>query len=144
MKKKYPEELEIDSITEGFVREKAVYDQLLISESLPHIYSQDTFFLIVYAIYPKLSRITCYPVKSSSIWKIKIISLSSNVKVISSITSLLKPFEVIHTTGISVKNDTYIVENYIVGSNNWQSAMDLVDRIGKIQNISLCSIEVIE
>ena len=66
------------------------------------------------------------------------------MEVISNITSLLKPFEVIHTTGISVKNDTYMVENYIIGSKNWQSAMDLADSIGKIQNISQCAIEVIE
>ena len=144
MKKKFPTDIEIKSITEGFIRDKGIYDTLLISPNLPRIYSPDTLFLIIYAIYPQLSRITCYPVKSSVVWKIKIELLSSNTKIVTEIASLLKPFEIIHTTGLSLKNEMYMVENYISGNNKWQSAIELAERIGKLQKINHCTIEIVD
>lgn len=144
MKKKYPEEVQISSITEGFIRSKAVYDALLLSDTLPQIYPLDTNFLIIYAIYPKLSRITCYPTKSTLIWKLKIVLNSSNAQIVSQIASFLKRIETIHTTGICVKNDKFIIENYLAGKNIWDEAIELAFKINKITEVEKCSIEVIE
>ncbi|XEO78008.1 hypothetical protein WKT22_03047 [Candidatus Lokiarchaeum ossiferum] len=144
LKTKYPVDVEITSITEGFIRSKSVYDSLLLSDKLPQLYSLETKFLIIYAIYPKLSRITCYPIKSTLIWKLKIVLTSSNAKIVSRIASFLKMYEIIHTTGISAQNEKYIVENYITGKNSWEQAIDLSLEINKIAEVEKCSIEIIE
>ena len=131
----FPPNFHLEDITKGYIISKETYDKFLINPNLPNIYDDDMQFLIIYAIYPKLTRITCYPITPIRIFKIKIQLLDANHLILSKITVLLANNQTIHTTGLSQKEEIYVVENYLVLSQKWTEIQSLVEQINKIPEV---------
>ncbi|MHA1584943.1 MAG: hypothetical protein ACTSVU_05330 [Promethearchaeota archaeon] len=141
--KKYPDNIIIPTITYGLVITSSQYNSLLLSDILPQIYQNTSFFLTVYAIYPKLSRITCYPLDIDHVWKLKIVLNSSTPTILQKITGLFTPNQTIHTTGLSQKGKEYVVENYLIPLKSWEKAKQLTDKIKALSEVKKCQIELI-
>jgi len=102
-------------ITLGYLVEKEKYWDLLVSEDLPHKYSDTNQVLLIYAIGKSLSRITCYPIREEGdIWKLKLVFKEVKEKTIEKVGKLIERFKMIHTTGISKKGPNFKVEDYFV------------------------------
>jgi hypothetical protein len=144
IRKKYPENVDICSITQGYLVSKNVYRKLLISPELPHIYSVDSKFLVIYAIYPKLSRITCYPLKYDHCFKISIVSNTSKSTILEDVSSILEGKVIIHSTGLKEKDQQFVVELYLCSRKNWEEACSLIDNFRNISEIQHAMVELIE
>ena len=133
----------IPAITQGLLCSTEEYKSLLLSDDLPEKYPDSSTFLIVYAIYSRLTRITCYPVTMQSLWKLSLIMTSSDPDIMQKIITQLNPSEVIHTTGLKKKNDEFVVENYITPQQSWEKAQTIIHSLKKISQVKACSIELV-
>ncbi|MHA1776835.1 MAG: hypothetical protein DRO88_06695 [Promethearchaeia archaeon] len=133
-------------ITEGFLISVEEYDNFLKSPQLPRLYSEYSSILCVYAIYPKLSRITCYPGNFFTVVKIYFKFTNEGMKEYKKHSQLLNSYSVIHTTGLSRSNSSYIVEYYIGVSDEhsqWIKFKELIDQFRSSSNIQRCEGELI-
>lgn len=141
--KKYPSDKKFKDITKGYIISKEEYKKLLLKPDLDDIHDESPQFLVIYAVYPRLTRITCYPIHVNTLWKIKMTLTNSNHEVFTEISQFIKSGQTIHTTGLSEKNGVYVVENYITLENDWDAAKRLVDNLSQIKDIVNCQIEEI-
>ena len=144
---KYPLNCNFENITTGFIYSSKEYKSLLLRDELREVLLDDheksSFFLVIYAIYPRLTRITCYPIKKARIWKLKLKLKNTNHEILTKITQKIGVGQTIHTTGLSEKNGEYVVENYLKTKDNWDYAKELVENISVFKDIVGCQIEEI-
>ncbi|MHA1474284.1 MAG: hypothetical protein ACTSQ5_03765 [Promethearchaeota archaeon] len=141
--KKYPENHKIPPITIGFLKSYEKFKKLLISSELRVPYDKLLNMLLVYSISSDLTRITCYPVKTSEIWKIKIIYNTGSKDALKNTTKYLLDYELIHTTGISEKKGKFSVEYYILPHKDWKDGITLTDIISENYDVLQCGIELL-
>ena len=145
----YPSSKTITPLTYGFLLENREFDTFLVSSELPRLYGDSSPMLSIYAIYPRLSRITCYPVSTFRIYKLHLVLTSPNLDLIGKISQVFHKFEIIHTTGLSEHNLQYSVEYYISpgqrneGIESRDHIRILVDKLGQLPDIALCVGEII-
>ncbi|MHA1721229.1 MAG: hypothetical protein ACTSWX_10565 [Promethearchaeota archaeon] len=139
--KKYPEDHKIPLITRGFIKPYKDFKKLLISPELEIPYDPKLNFLLVYSISSKLTRITCYPIYSSEIWKLKIIYNTGSNEALKNTTIHLLDYKLIHTTGISEKKGKFSVEYYLIPHRDWNEAIVLTDLILENNDVIMCGIE---
>ncbi|MHA1519349.1 MAG: hypothetical protein ACTSRK_04120 [Promethearchaeota archaeon] len=145
----YPSSKSIIPITYGFLLENKEFDAFLVSPELPRLYNEKSPILCIYALYPRLSRLTCYPVSTFRIFKLHLELTSSDLDLIGKITQVLQKFEIIHTTGLSEHALKYSVEYYISPRQKNETLesrehiKSIVIRLSQIANISLCVGEII-
>lgn len=140
---RYPSKVQIDDITYGFIISKLKFSQLLISDTLPDKYTPKQKFLIIYAIYPKIARITLYPVEKIDIFKIKIQCNTSNPNIVKEITSCFSKNTFIHTTGLMQKNEKYVIENYMEMNEAWDTLKENIRKIAQFSTVMKSQIEEI-
>ena len=97
--------------------------------------------LFIYSISSDLTRITCYPVKSKEIWKLKIIYNTGSKDALKNTTKYLLDYKLIHTTGISEKKGKFSVEYYILPHEYWKDGIILTDNISENYDVLQCGIE---
>ncbi len=141
--KKYPENLEIPLITIGYLKSYENFKKLLISSELRDPYDKLLNILLVYSISSELTRITCYPVKSQEIWKLKIIYNTGSKDALKTTTKYLLDYKLIHTTGISEKKGKFSVEYYLLPHEDWKDGINLTDNIAENYDVLHCGIESI-
>lgn len=144
---RYPLDKKRNPITEGFLLSVEEYYDFLKHPSLSRLYDDCESVLCIYAIYPKLSRITCYPGNFTAVFKIHIEFPKEGLKSYQLKSQPLKSYTVVHTTGLSEKNDMYSVEYYFKGSDEpfqWENFVKLIDRINEGSNFIYCEGELIE
>ncbi len=141
MEKSYPEHVNIENITYGYLTSYSQFGKLILSKDLPQIYSKDENFLIIYAIYPKLTRVTSYPIQSQEIWKLKIQLNLADHAIITKINTLIHPNKTVHTTGLSEKNGKYVVENYLFPMQSWAEGINIIDMLKNFETVDLCQME---
>ena len=143
--KKYPSNSHFANITTGFIYSYKEYKTLLLRDELRKELSDEhensNFFLVIYAIYPRLTRITCYPIKEAKIWKLKLKLKDTNHEILTTITAIIGKGQTIHTTGLSEKNGEYVVENYLRVKDKWDYAKELVENLSRLKDIVECQIE---
>ncbi len=145
----YPSSKTITPLTYGFLLENREFDALLVSSELPRLYEESSPMLCIYALYPRLSRITCYPISTYRIYKLHLELKSPDLNLIGKISQVLQKFEIIHTTGLSEHNLQYSVEYYIsTGHRNEtiesrEPIRQIVDNLSQLPNIALCVGEII-
>lgn len=139
----FPNHIKFDDITKGILVSHSMYQKLLVSAELPKIYPIHAKFLLVYAIYPKLTRITCYPVYDTQIFKLRIQLTNASHDVLANITNLFSKNELIHTTGLSKEKELCKVENYYKLNQNWDSLQKLVELLNNENYIHQSQIELI-
>ena len=139
--KKYPENHKIPPITIGFLKSYKNFKKLFISSELTVPYDSSSNMLLVYSISSELTRITCYPVKSQEIWKLKIIYNTGSKEALKNTTKYLLDYKLIHTTGISEKKGKFSVEYYILPHKDWEEGITLTDLISENYDVLQCCIE---
>ncbi len=142
--KKYPENHKIPSITIGFLKSYENFKKVLISSELRVPYDKSLNILLVYSISSDLTRITCYPVKSQEIWKLKIIYNTGSKEALKKTTKYLLDYKLIHTTGISKKKGKFSVEYYLLPHEDWKDGISLTDYISENYDVSQCGIESLQ
>lgn len=130
-------------ITRGLLCSMEDYKSLLLSNDLPELYPDSSTLLIVYAIYPTLTRITCYPITGKTIWKLSLTLTSSSPELLQKITKQLNPSKLIHTTGLSEKGGKFIVENYISPHQSRLDPQAIIRSLKEIPSVEACSIQKI-
>ena len=141
--KEYPENHKIPPITIGFLKSYENFKILLISSELKVPYDNLCNMLLVYSISSDLTRITCYPVKSQEIWKLKIIYNTGSKDALKNTTKYLLDYKLIHTTGISEKKGKFSVEYYILPHEDWKDGINLTDVISENYDVLQCGIDSI-
>ncbi len=142
--KKYPENHKIPPITIGFLKSYENFKIILISSELRVPYDKSLNILLVYSISSDLTRITCYPVNSQEIWKLKIIYNTGSKEALEKTTQYLLNFKLIHTTGISEKKGKFPVEYYLLPHEDWKDGIILTDVISENYDVLKCGIESIQ
>ena len=142
--KKYPENHKIPPITIGFLKSYENFKIVLISSELRVPYDKSLNILLVYSISSDLTRITCYPVNSQEIWKLKIIYNTGSKEALEKTTQYLLNFKLIHTTGISEKKGKFPVEYYLLPHEDWKDGITLTDVISENYDVLKCGIESIQ
>ena len=142
--KKYPSKSNFEDITTGFIYSSNEYKSLLLRDELLDGHENSAFFLVIYAIYPRLTRITCYPLRKAKIWKLKLKLKDANHEILTKITEKIGKEQTIHTTGLSKNNGEYVVENYLRIKENWDIAKKLVEELSSLEYIVECQIEELE
>jgi hypothetical protein len=143
VRRKIPSNVQISPLTQGFLIDSQKYNGLLISNQLPKYNETAKNSLIIYAIYQKYTRITCYPTDFSVIWKLHIIINKLNVKTVETINNILENHLTVHTTGICEKNDQILVENYLSPLNSDSEAETIINSIKKLPNVKNCVFEIL-
>ena len=69
--------------------------------------------LIIQADTTNFSRFMIYPINVNMILKITASSLKENIEELEYLSSCLKDFDIIHTSGLTARNDIFIVEVYL-------------------------------
>ncbi|MCF2138892.1 MAG: hypothetical protein K9W44_02395 [Candidatus Lokiarchaeota archaeon] len=143
---RYPTNSPNTPITNGFLISISEYYSLLRSSELPRLYDEFSSILCVYAIYPRLSRITCYPGNFSAVYKIYLEFQEDGLLDYQVHSQQISSYNVIHTTGLSKHNSHYSVEYYVEGSEEqekWDKFKDIIDLINLSRTTLRCSGEFI-
>ena len=140
----FPENVKIDEITKAFIVSKETYQILLVNPELPDIYERNELFLLIYAIYPKLTRITCYPLQNEPVFKIKLKLENTKHETLTIINNLFSRNPLIHTTGLSKKNNYYIVENYYKLCQDWSKIKSLIFQLNDIVHILQSQVQTVK
>jgi hypothetical protein len=90
------------------------YDALILIPGLKKSIAAETNFLCIYALENQFTRITCYPVATTKIWKFQISIESITSDIIERIGLIFKSLSPIHTTGVCQYEGHFLIENYIV------------------------------
>lgn len=130
----------IPTITEGFVTSVDRYNNILIGPMLPRIYDNSPKILLIYAIYPKLTRITAYPIENDYIWKISLFFTSDDPTIFSMGMEKFIRFHLIHTTGLSEKENGFAAEYYINENLSLEQVEIMEKEFLEIKGIANCSI----
>ncbi len=142
--KKYPADQKIPPITRGFIKTYDNFKKLLFSPVLIVPYDPALNLLCIYSISSDLTRITCYPIESREIWKLKIIYKSGSKDSLEKTTKYLLDYKLIHTTGISEKKGRFSVEYYVLPHEDWKDGITLTDVISENYDVMQCGIELIQ
>jgi hypothetical protein len=102
----------VEHITEAILTSKEKFKSMLMPKNFPFYYDNSKMILAVYAIYPKLTRITCYPVSTNEIWIIRLLFSKLDESQVQDYNKLIQNYQIYHTTGIQEKNSEYIIETY--------------------------------
>ena len=145
----FPSSKTIIPLTYGFLLENREFDAFLVSSVLPRLYQESSPILCIYALYPRLSRLTCYPISAFRICKLHLELTSSDRDLIGKMLQVLQNFEIIHTTGLSEQDLQYSVEYYISPKQKDETSdfstqiKSIVDILNQHPHVALCVGEII-
>jgi len=119
-------------LTNGYIRK---YDELLRLDLLNNnIFKKHQFILIIQANTREFSRFMIYPINVDKILKITVSSLKENVEELNLISSILKNVKIIHNSGLTVRNNLFIIEIYLKLRFSDSRYNDLKISLDKIKN----------
>jgi hypothetical protein len=76
-------------------------------------FQKKQYILVIQANTKDFSRYVIYPINVNKILKIKFSSVKEFVRDLDFLYSLFKDFKIIHNSGLSVRDDIFIVELYL-------------------------------
>lgn len=142
-RERYPMEIPYTPITQGFLISSQEYQKFLLSSELTNHYSRDSYILSIYALYPRLSRITSYPIHFSVVYKLHLEIRQNSIDIHHSLSQMFQKYTIIHTTGISKHGDFFSVEYYLSSEESWDTIKKLIDSFKVQDHIEFCEGEVI-
>jgi len=107
---------------------------LRVDLSKNKIFQKEQYILIIQANTKDFSRFMIYPINVNKILKINLSSDKEFVKDLDFIYSLIKDFKIIHNSGLSVRDDIFIVELYLKLRFSDSKYKDLKTSLDKIKN----------
>jgi hypothetical protein len=119
-------------LTTGYIEK---YDGLLrLDLSKNNFFQKYQFILIIQANTREFSRFMIYPINVDKILKITVSSLKDIAEDLKLISSVLKNFKIIHNSGLTVRNDLFIIEIYLKLRFSDSKYKDLKTSLDKIKN----------
>ncbi|MHA1191230.1 MAG: hypothetical protein ACTSP9_02900 [Promethearchaeota archaeon] len=120
------------NLTIGYIKK---YNGLLrLNLSKNNLFQKDQYILIIQANTKEFSKFTIYPINVNKILKITVSSFREIVKDLEHISSLLKNFKIIHNSGLTVRDNIFIVELYLKLRFSDSKYKDLKTSLDKIKN----------
>jgi hypothetical protein len=126
------------TITKAYIRsiDDTTFPQIKLNISLSDIKETEKlpYMLIIQSKAEKCFRITIYPILKKEI--IKIILYGNNISdnIINKLSKILKKYELIHTSGLIIKNKKLFYECYINLSLSDDKFQELKNSLDKIKN----------
>lgn len=119
-------------LTTGYIEK---YDGLLrLDLSKNNLFQKYQFILIIQANTREFIRFMIYPINVDKILKITVSSLKDIAEDLKLISSVLKNFKIIHNSGLTVRNDLFIIEIYLKLRFSDSKYKDLKTSLDKIKN----------
>jgi len=107
---------------------------LRLDLSKNNLFQKDQYILIIQANIKDFSRFMIYPINVDKILKITVSSLKDIAEDLKLISSVLKNFKIIHNSGLTVRNDLFIIEIYLKLRFSDSKYKDLKTSLDKIKN----------
>lgn len=114
------------------------------NEEIPFSYSNFESILIIYAITPKFTRITCYPVNYNEVWKFSIKLKTISPQLADKVANIFKTTNIIHTTGMCEEKALFQIENYIPPDKDSHKGEEIREQLSKIQEIEDVTFNIIK
>ena len=119
-------------LTIGYIEK---YDgSLRLDLSKNKLFQKDQYILIIQANTKDFSRLMIYPINVNKILKITLSSFKEFVENLDIIFSFLKNFNIIHNSGLTLRDDIFIVELYLKLRFSDSKYKDLKTSLDKIKN----------
>jgi hypothetical protein len=133
----------ISKLTSGWIITRSRYQELLCQPDRSELKNLSAYYLVVYSINPQFTRITCYPISTTSIIKITL-EVQDDLPITTPfLVKAFKSFEIIHTTGISKIKTIYLAEFYLACPFSVEEINQLKSTLLNHKEILQCSIESI-
>lgn len=121
-----------EKLTIGYIKKSK--GSLRLNLSKDKTFQKYRYMLIIQADTKEFSRFMIYPINVNKILKITAFCLKENIEELEFLTSQLKNFDVIHNSGLTVRNDIFIVELYLKLRFTDLKYKDLKTSLDKIKN----------
>ena len=135
--------LVISKLTSGWIITRSRYQELLCKSDQVELTNLSSYYLAVYAINSQFTRITCYPINTTSIIKVTLEVQDDLPKTTPFLLKTFKTFQIIHTTGISKIKAVYLTEFYLAYPFSTEEISQLKSTLLNHKQIFQCSIESI-
>jgi hypothetical protein len=127
-----------NTITKAYIRSinEKNFTEIKLNNSLLNFRETEKFpyMLIIQSKAEKCIRITIYPILKKEIIKINLYGYNVSDTIINILSKILKRYEIIHTSGLLIKNKELFYECYINLSLSDYKFQDLKNSIEKIKN----------
>jgi len=126
-------------LTKAFILNNYQPSDLKLNLSLLELNNIDDFpyLLVIQSTSPNFSKITIYPLKKKKIVKISLSGVNISDKVLENLIQTLQNFEIIHTSGLLIKDNKLTYECYLNTSLSEAESIGLKDSLDIIRNNSI-------
>jgi len=131
------------SITTGYVISFDLYRRLLVDPGIFSCIGEPSWVLVIYALYPKLTRITCYPIPDATIYKLILDIEGIAPSILQFIAQTLSKAQIVHTTGVLEKTQGNYVEYYLNLPQSAPSIHSIVNSLKNHESIHQCNVELL-
>ena len=123
------------SLTEAIIRKKKKTSNFNLKISLAGLgESKEPYLLIIQSTASKCTRLTIYPTSKKKILKISITGSEISESSIEELSSILKDFKLIHTSGLLIKDKELNYECYLNLSLSDLKTKNLKSSLNNIRN----------
>ncbi|MBY9003014.1 MAG: hypothetical protein KGD73_03500 [Candidatus Lokiarchaeota archaeon] len=98
------------------------------------LFQKSQFILVIQSNSKDFSKFMIYPLNVNKILKITVSNVKEIVKELEQFYSILKDFNIIHNTGLTVRKDIFVVEIYLNLRFSDSKYKDLKTSLDKIKN----------
>ncbi len=130
-------------LTSGWIITRLRYQELLCKSDQSELEKLSPYYLAIYAINPQFTRITCYPLTTTSILKVTLEVQDDLPKTTPFLAKTFKLFQIIHTTGISKVKTKYLTEFYLAYTFSAQEINQLKATLLNYKEILQCTVELV-
>ncbi|MHA1150273.1 MAG: hypothetical protein ACTSR8_18760 [Promethearchaeota archaeon] len=124
------------NLTDASIRKNKKKPFITLDVSLTGIKNFDyPYFLIIQSSASNCTRLTIYPIKNEKILKLNISGADVSDSSIEQLSNILKKYDVIHTSGLLIKQKQLNYECYLNLSFSDIKYKDLKTSLNKIRNI---------
>jgi hypothetical protein len=117
------------SLTSGFLISGKEFKKRFLNRELEPSFNLSKNFLVIYAIEKKFTRITTYPLSQNEIWKFTINFQEVQDIAIETISNIMKSIEIVHNTGVCQIKSSFLMENYVIPSENYEISQKIINEL---------------
>ncbi len=122
-------------ITDAIIHKNSYPSELRVNISIEGIkcFNECPFLLIIQSYLDTCSKVTIYPIKKEKILKVHFSGSDTSDKTVEILTTTVKNFEIIHTSGLIFKKKQLIYECYL--NLNFSDEVKYKDLIASLDNL---------
>jgi hypothetical protein len=124
------------NLTEAYIQEISLINNIKLKISLADFkdFKENPYILIIKSFKDTCARLTLYPTSSKDLVKISLSGSKVKTKIIENLTKIFLKFEIIHTSGLLMKENELYYECYLNFSLSDVKTKALKASLDKIKN----------